>query len=119
MWGIDYERNRMHRPDKRKMDRYDLNVPALISPRRETETDTRAWIEFKTKNVSSGGAFLITDRPYQIDTKVDIDIHIALFDTVSNRAKESDVHVSGTVVRVDAAGMAIKFDNKFQIVPAS
>jgi len=108
----------MNGSDKRKMDRYDLNVSAFVSPRTITEPGTWEGLKLKTKNICSGGAFLITDHPFQIDTKVEIDIRIALFDEASEKVKESDVHVSGLVVRIDAAGMAVKFDKKFQISPA-
>ena len=105
--------------NKRKMDRYDLSVPAFISPKVEMGTNTGAGLELKTKNISSGGAFLITDSPFQIDTEVDLNIRIALFDESSKRVRESNVYVSGSVIRVNTVGMAVKFDKKYQIVPVA
>ena len=108
----------MGEPNKRRMDRYDLSVPVFVLPQSETELNTGAGIELRTRNISSGGAFFITDNPFQIDTKLDIDIRIALFDESSNRVRKSDVHVTGSVIRINTTGMAVKFDKKFQIVSA-
>ncbi len=107
----------MGEQNKRKMDRYNLSVPAFVFPQIETEADRGAGIELKTRNISSGGAFLITDNPFQIDTEVDLNIRIALFDESSKRVRESNVYVSGSVIRVNTVGMAVKFDKKYQIVP--
>lgn len=99
------------------MERFDLDVPALVVLKNNNSTTSKTEVELRTKNICAGGAFLITTDPFQIGTKVDIDVRLSLFDNSVEKEKKSAVQLSGSVIRTDAYGMAVKFDKKFQIFP--
>ena len=104
---------------KREMERFDLKVPAFVTIKNPTRSqDSEAALEMRTKDICAGGAYLITATPFQTDTKVDIDIRLALFNGSADKVMKSGIHVSGSVIRTDTAGMAVKFNKNFQILPA-
>ncbi len=103
---------------KRQMERFDLSIPAVITlENHDSPDDRKAQRELKTKNVCGGGAFFVTDDPLAIDTQVDVDLHLAFYAGNVTRERHSNIHVSGSVVRIEPGGMAIQFDDKYQIFP--
>jgi hypothetical protein len=48
-------------PERRKLERFDLNAPARIVV--ESEHAKKTALDLKTKDVSSGGAFLYSSQP--------------------------------------------------------
>ena len=103
--------------DKRSMERFNLDVPALVGLKNDTSTDSKTTVELRTRNICAGGAFLMIDSPFQTGTKVEIDVRLSLFDNSVEKVQKSGIHLSGSVIRTDADGMAVKFDKKFQIFP--
>ena len=62
----------MDEPDRRKMERFDLELPAKFT---WTGNDkNHKSIELMTSNICAGGAFLITDRPLPKGTDVKMDL---------------------------------------------
>ena len=69
-----------------------------------------------TDNISAGGAYLITYRPLPLNTKVLFETLLPLSKKNFPYAKDSIVIVSGTVLRNQVSGIAILFDDDFQIL---
>ncbi|HDS16013.1 MAG TPA: PilZ domain-containing protein [Proteobacteria bacterium] len=96
--------------ERRTVTRYNLQVPARV----ETLSDQGAiqLYEWKTRDVSSGGAFILTDGrslPSGADVKVDL-----LLNSFSGAG--SWVSVSGRVVRIENDGFGVCFDGYYQFV---
>lgn len=104
---------------KRAMERFDLKVPALVTLKSNSPQASDTSMEMRTKDICAGGAYLITDTPLPINSRVDIDIRLALFDGAADKVRKSGILVSGSVIRTDAAGMAVQFNKSFQIFPTS
>lgn len=101
--------------EKRAMERFKLQLLSQISLCGK-DKDLGA-IKLMTRDVSAGGAFFKTSEPLTVGTKVNLDL---IIDT--ERIKElggnpSLVCLTGTIIRTDEDGMAICFDEKFDITP--
>lgn len=102
---------------KRQMERFKLNVPAIVSQNNPKKEGQKPFTELRTKNICAGGAFIITDAPFEVGTDIDVKLQLAFFTGSVEHEKKSDIHVSGSVVRTEPSGMAVKFADNYQIVP--
>ena len=103
--------------DKRKMERYELKLPATICFKKNNGSKTATIAKCKTKNVCAGGAFFYTDKPFKIDTKVDVGMRIAFHNSMNNTVLKSNVEVTGVVGRIENEGMVVKFGKKYKLTP--
>jgi hypothetical protein len=101
--------------EKRKMERFDLNLPALLSIIAESG-NTRVF-EFMIRDICAGGAFFKTDTPLSVGTDVKMDLIIPLAKLKSGKKNRSRIDVSGSVIRTESQGMAVCFDKKYSISP--
>jgi hypothetical protein len=101
--------------ERRHLTRFRLKLVTRIL-RFKKENNYEEINDLCTDNISAGGAYLITYRPLPLDTKVMFETLLPLSKKNYPHAKDSIVIVSGTVVRNQVSGMAILFDNDFQIV---
>ena len=101
--------------EKRKMERFALNLPALLSIKDESG-NTRAF-EFMIRDISSAGAFFKTDTPLSVGTGVKMDLILPLEKFKTEKANRSHIDVSGSVIRTESQGMAVCFDKKYSISP--
>ena len=79
--------------------------------------DRDVIFELKAANISGRGVFCETDRPFPLDTAVDIDIVLPLDALENMEGKKAEFRVSGRVIRVSDQGMAIGFDDEFEFFP--
>ena len=107
----------MNCEERRKMDRFVLELPAGISI--IDESGKPRTFKVVTRNICAGGAFLQTDEPVSERTCVKIDLILSLNNLQGMEAKSSRIDVSGTVVRTESQGMAVCFDNLYQISPVN
>jgi len=103
--------------ERRKLERFDLNIPATIKVRAQPHDQERQILNFRTKNICSGGAYFPTKNPLPKNNRVKIHLTI-----INDRLKELTgslgyVKVGGTVLRSESAGMAICFDKRYEILP--
>lgn len=103
--------------EQRRMERFSLEVSARLR-RMDKVTAINAPVETYSTDISACGAFFVTDTHLPVGTEVAIDLFIPLGTWKKNRNK-THVHVSGFVVRTTANGVAISFDEQYQIVPFS
>ncbi len=88
--------------NKREHQRFDVNFPATMLNGFDS-------MQLATRDISAGGAFLTTSRPFDVGTKVRVEIILdnsTLFDMTGHKGC---IKVTGTVVRCDADGIAVKF----------
>ena len=101
--------------EKRKLERFKLQLLSHITVRGKGK-DIKT-IKLLTQDVSSGGAFFKTPDPLSVGTRVDLDLVIKI-DRLKNISGNSAlVNLTGTIIRTHEEGMAICFDENFQISP--
>ncbi|UCF85171.1 MAG: PilZ domain-containing protein [Desulfobacteraceae bacterium] len=100
--------------ERRKLERFDLRVPAkinMVGLDHERET-----LNLMTKDICAGGAFFQTPDPLPKGTQVKIDMILdrGLRDGEDRRAH---IKLGGAVLRSESTGMAICFDKGYKILP--
>jgi Tfp pilus assembly protein PilZ len=103
------------RVEKRKVDRFSLELQALLSINDENEKHRS--IEVMTGDICSGGAFFRTNTPFSVGTNVKIDLTLPSDKFKKLGGKRSRINVSGSVIRTNTLGMAVCFDKKYRIEP--
>ena len=103
--------------EKRKVERFDLNLKAYVA---ETGGSSPAKAaSLVTRDISMGGAYLITDHPLPAGVKVSVDLILSLVDLKKKGARTALIKVSGEVLRAEPEGMAVCFENNSRIMPFS
>ncbi|MGE4291663.1 MAG: LuxR C-terminal-related transcriptional regulator [Desulfovibrio sp.] len=100
---------------KRKTERFDLELPASISI--AEPNGAKELVELLTRDVCAHGAFLSTDDPLPPGTKVDLRLVVPLDHIPELMGRQSHIQASGTVIRSQGEGMAIRFDLGYQLLP--
>jgi len=109
--------------EKRGLVRFDLEIPARIKTTfssKEEET-----VDLLTSDISSGGAFFHTTKPLAEGTDVKIDLILPIaglckkLDEGRGRGgyQSAFIKISGKVLRAESEGMAIAFDEDYEISP--
>lgn len=105
----------MREYDVRKMERFELNLPAQLSVNGSAKkTDP---VKLHTVDISAGGAFFRTSHPMPIGTSVKVEVIVSLDELKRLKGKRACVIVSGAVVRTDVEGMAVCFNERYKILP--
>jgi hypothetical protein len=99
--------------EKRKMERFDLEIPIYLSV--ADKSNKHESLKFITTNICSAGAFFKTEKPLSVGTDVKLDIILPLDKLHELGDKKSSIKVSGSVIRTDQQGMAICFDKNYKI----
>ena len=99
------------------MERFSLELPALLSI--VDESGTQKAFEVMTKNICSGGAFFITDKPMSVETDLKMDLILSLNKDDKFKEKKTRIDISGSVIRAEEQGIAVCFDKKYNISPFS
>ncbi len=99
--------------ERRAYERFALMLPArmemVISGKRQV-------FDFKTKNVSAGGAFLNTSEQIPEGTRFQLRLIIPSEKIKELTGAQSCIEVEGAVVRSTPDGVAICFDGECQIL---
>jgi Tfp pilus assembly protein PilZ len=103
------------RIERRKMERFDLKLPTKLSLAGKDKEHKS--IELMTRNICSGGAFFKTNKPLTVGTDVKLAVILPLDKFKIVKHKILYIDVSGSVIRTDQQGMAIRFDRKYKISP--
>ena len=103
--------------EKRKIERFDLQLEAFVSlPGETSQTDMGSLV---TRDISMNGVFLITDRPLPVGAKVNVDMILTLGGKKKQNSQKAWIKASGKILRTDNQGMAVGFDDKSRILPIS
>ena len=90
--------------DRRRIQRYDLNIPALIIDIPDVTESPEVML--MTRDISASGAFFDTCQPLAAGTMLGLELQLPDRDYPGGR-----VQLRGTVVRSTPAGMAVSFDD--------
>ena len=99
--------------EQRKLERFPLQYDASLLLSKGT-TDL-AVLQLQTENICAGGAYLKSGNPLPIGTDVDIELLMPLGELMNMPSKETCVKVAGTIIRSSEDGIAIVFEEGFQI----
>jgi len=105
----------MNESDRRKMERFDLELSAKLTWTGKDEEHES--IELMTSNICAGGAFFKTNKQLTVGTDLKLVVILLLNKFKNVKDKISLIDVSGSVIRTDQQGMAICFDEKYKILP--
>jgi hypothetical protein len=105
--------------EKRRLERFQLEIPAAIEFL--TSDREKRVLNLLTSNICSGGAYFHTTQPLPEGTKVKIDLVLPLdrLKKPNDRHKQVYIKVAGTVLRSESEGMAIGFDEDYEITKAA
>lgn len=113
--------------ERREQKRYPLRIQSKMTA--ATLSGQTPMLEFTTANISAGGAFVETDNPLPLVSKVHLEFLISLEELTALKFVLSQeslknwkgqrvwVRASGIVIRHEPTGMAIMFDDNYQIHP--
>ncbi len=101
--------------DRRKLERFELRVPALVIV--ESESGREEMLDLTTKDVSSDGAYLLSSRLLPQGATVKMEFQLALESVRRARSENgrAKVRVTGKVIRVDGDGAAIRFGSRYKL----
>jgi c-di-GMP-binding flagellar brake protein YcgR len=105
--------NGMAGVNKRKFERFAVHFPATIS-----DTHNGNILNLHTRDISAGGAYFATPEPFEEGKEITIEIILKNQTMQRLTGHESCLKVTGTVVRSDQRGIAVKFDSH-HIMPAT
>ncbi|MEA1923615.1 MAG: PilZ domain-containing protein [Pseudomonadota bacterium] len=95
--------------ERRVVTRYNLQVPAHVETLLSGDLQTFEW---KTRDVSSSGAFLLTEGQ-RLENGTDVKVNLFLN---SFSGTGSWVKMNGRVVRFENEGIGVCFDGHYQFV---
>ena len=99
---------------KRSLERYDLKLPASLAF--EDNAGQHSCLNLFTRNICAGGAFLETSSPLPLGTSVKLDLSLPMDKFNGQAAQHTRISVSGAVIRSDNTGMAVCFDERYEII---
>lgn len=103
--------------EKRMVERFDLQLEAFVSsPGSASQNESESLV---TRDISMCGAFLKTDTPLPVGSKVCVDMILTLGGQKEQNAQKAWIKASGKVLRTDNEGMAVGFDEQSRILPIS
>jgi hypothetical protein len=102
--------------ERRKLERFDLALPATIEILEPRPGVSGTSFDSLTRDVSSGGAFFLTRDPLPIGTRVMAEMALKA-EKLRQPSGYPQVKASGYVVRLEPAGMAVCFNGRCRFVP--
>ena len=99
--------------EKRALHRLSMNLICRVMVAAQDGNDD--IVELEAANISGRGVFCKTDRPFPLDTPVVINMVLPLDALENMEGKRAEFSVSGRVIRVSDQGMAIGFDDEFEL----
>jgi hypothetical protein len=107
--------------EKRGLKRFELEIPARIKIGTSNKEDPA--LDLLTSDISSGGAFFHTSQPLAEGTDVKVDLVLPIsrlcksLDEGEVEYQHAYIKVSGKVLRTESRGMAIVFNEDYEISP--
>ena len=104
--------------DKRAYERFDLEVPARIGIVRSDQADAPE-LALMTSNICAGGAFFTTGEYLPEGTRVKLDFVLTIDKLKEILDSHCRIKVEGEVVRTEEKGIAVRFDEDYEIIPVT
>ncbi len=77
-------------------------------------------LQAETKDISSHGAFFLTEELLEEDAKLDIELLLSMEKLLEllREKKQIKILIQGTVIRSNPDGIAVSFGRRYQIIQA-
>lgn len=99
--------------ERRCSRRFDLKLPCLICVAEDEHPEE--ILRTETLNISTDGAYFAIGKPLPHDTRMSIELMVQRSAEGSDCHDGSCISLHGRVVRSNAAGIAVRFDQQYQI----
>jgi len=101
--------------EKRKIERLEIQTTARMEV--VAKGGKKISLQAETKDISSHGAFFITEHPIEKDASLDIELILSMekLQKLLDGNKQIRIRIQGTVIRNDPDGIAVRFSRKYQI----
>jgi c-di-GMP-binding flagellar brake protein YcgR len=99
--------------ERRKMQRFPLELPTVLSC--VTPDEDKTTLKLTTRNISAGGALFPPRPAVPLSSRVEVDLFLPPKNAYGASSPGAHVRLSGTVIRNDDMGMAVRFSNRFRI----
>ena len=103
--------------ERRKLERFDLKVPAKIEVLGNDQV--RETLNLMTKDICAGGAFFDSTKSLPRNTQVEVELILKFSGLKNPETRWTKIKVSGSVLRSETTGMAVCFDSGYKILPTS
>jgi hypothetical protein len=101
--------------ERRKIERFQLTIPVRLVT---TSSDRKKEVlELQTNNISARGAFLKTDHLLPEGTSVQVDFVLSVAKFTKPVGVFGFVKVRGSILRSGSGGIAVCFNNDYEILP--
>ncbi len=100
--------------EQRSIERFSLELKARVSLK--SDDRDQKWVNVLTSNICAEGTFLLTRQPFPVGTRVNLEVFLPLREKKSS-LKNSLIKISGVVIRREEVGMALRFDDEYEILP--
>ena len=113
--------------EQRLQKRFSMDLPVRVSVERDGEVEVA--FEGAIANISSGGAFITTQKPLPVSSRVHLEFLVSLDELKQLKfilsletlrhfiGRAAWVKATGLVIRHETNGMAIIFDDDYQLSP--
>jgi hypothetical protein len=107
--------------EKRGLERFELEIPTRIKVTSSQQGEES--LDLLTSDISSGGAFFHTTQPLEEGTDVNLDLILPIkrlmkeIEDVVGDFQHTYIKISGKVLRTESRGMAIVFNEDYEISP--
>jgi hypothetical protein len=101
--------------EKRIYERFDLKVPARLGIL-GSDKGAADEVSLTTINICAGGAFFNTETPLPQGTRVKMDFVLSIDKLKELLDSHCRIKVQGEVIRTDQSGIAIRFDEDYEIM---
>ena len=101
--------------ERRKLERFQLHVPAKIEP--TDESGHQETLQLETKDISADGAFFVSSKPITegADIRLEMILTVDKLKELIGVHKKVELKLQGHVIRSDSDGVAVLFDRKYHI----
>jgi hypothetical protein len=103
--------------DRRSLERFKLKLPARIELVPDHGQAREEALSLWTTDICAGGAFFSRKNSLSKGTRVKIDLVLPIGSPEASGGEGANIKVGGLVCRSDAEGMAIHFNENYQMTP--
>jgi hypothetical protein len=102
--------------ENRQLDRFELEIPVLLDSFDQSRKEENICL--LSRDLSGNGVFVFTSSPLSLNALVKLGMILDIKSVYESGHKQySLIEVEGIVIRVESAGMAIRFENTSKISP--
>ena len=101
--------------ERRKLERFQLHVPAKIEL--TDESGHHETLQLETKDISADGAFFVSSKTITegADIRLEMVLSVERLKDLIGAHKNVELKLQGHVIRSDSNGVAVQFDRKYHI----